>query len=272
MKASVVRGREFVHEDTASSVPVAVVNESIVRRFWPVEPPIGKWIKLPGASEPRREIVGVVGDLRQHRRAHEAEMQIYIPTTQLRPAANKSEAEDGQSRTFVVRGANSASFPLLRAAVAAEEPDLPIFNVKSVEAYIAEQLWQPRQTMILLGVFGSAAVLLAMSGVFGIVAYMVRQRMPEIGIRIALGATRRDVMRLVLVHGLRLATMGIGGGIFGSLALAKLLRSRLWGIPETDGATYCAAITFLIVAAIVACYLPARQAAWTDPLVALRSE
>lgn len=272
LKAPVVRWREFRREDTASSTQVALVNESTVRRFWPAESPIGKRIKLAGASEPSREIVGVVGNLRQDRRAHEAEMQIYVPSTQLPLPANKREAKVRLSRTFVVRAVDSASFPLMRAAVAVEEPGLPIFNVKSVDAYIAEQLWQPRQTMTLLGVFGATAVLLAMSGVFGIVAYMVRQRMPEIGIRIALGATRRDVMKLVLVHGLRLAALGIAGGIFGSFVLAKLLRNLLWGISGTDVATYCAAITFLILAAILACYLPARQASCADPLVALRSE
>jgi putative ABC transport system permease protein len=272
LKAPVVRGREFRREDTSSSTPVALVNERIARRFWPAQSPLGKRIRLAGASEPSREIVGVVGDLRQDRRAHEAEMQIYVPSTQLRPAASKREAEAGLSRIFLVRAADSASFPLVRAAVSAEEPGLPIFNIKSVGAYIAEQLWQPRQTMILLGIFGAVAVLLAMSGVFGIVTYMVGQRMPEIGIRIALGAMRGDVMRLVLAHGLRLAALGISAGIFGSFVLARLLRSLLWGIAGTDVATYAAAITFLILAAILACYLPARRASCADPLVALRFE
>jgi putative ABC transport system permease protein len=257
-------------EDAVRNTPVALLNEAMARRFWPTESPVGQRITLDGANEPSREIIGVVGDLRQDRRAREAEMQIYVPNAQLRPDLDRPEV----TRTFVVRAADNPTtlIPAMRAVVGAETRGLPIFNIKGIDAYIAEQLWQPRQTMILLSVFSVVALLLAMSGIFGIVSYMVGQRTHEIGIRIALGATKRDVMRLVMAHGLTLVALGIGGGVFGSLALASLLKGLLWGVSGTDTASYGVSITLLIATTVLACYLPARQSLRIDPFAALRTE
>lgn len=274
LRVPLLRGREFRLDDTAASSAVAVVNEAIARRFWPTESPLGKRIALAGANEPLREIVGVVGNLRLDRRAHEAEMQIYIPDTQIQPVGTRSEVPARGSWTFVMRAANNAGgiIPVVRAIAAEEARGLPIFNIKSVDNYIDEQLWQPRQTMMLLSVFGVTALVLALCGVFGIVSYMVRQRNREIGIRIALGATQRDVLRLVLSYGFSLVVLGTGCGILGSLFLARVLGSLLWGVTGTDMVTYASAITVLIATSVLAGYLPAREAASVDPAAALRSE
>ncbi len=198
-------------------------------------------------------------------------MQIYLPNT---PILRQPAVRAGYGRTFLVRGADDATrlVPLVRAAVAAEDRRTPIFNVKTVDAYIAQQLWQPRQTMILLSIFSAAALLLAMSGIFGIISYVVSQRTHEIGVRVALGATKRDVLMLVMKQGLALVAVGIVGGIFGSVVLAGVLKALLWEVSGTDTASYSASVSLLIATAVLACYLPARQALRVDAFTALRAE
>lgn len=267
LRAPVLRGREFGRGDRAGSPPVAMVNEAAARRYWPSDSPIGKRIALTSSDEPLREIVGVVSDIRLDRRAPHAEPQAYVPSAQTRAAVEGSWA-------FVVRIARGSETALAaaRAIVAEEGHGLPMFHVKSVDSYIADQLWQPRQTMMLLSAFGIVALLLALCGVFGIVSYMVRQRTHEIGIRVALGATRRNVARLVLWHGLRLVALGIALGVLGSLTMAKALGSLLWGVTGSDAVTFAAAISLLLVTSCLACFAPAREATRVDPVEALRLE
>src|SRR5204863_7153133 len=136
----------------------------------------------------------------------------------------------------------------------------PIFNVKTLDEYVEEQIWQPQQTMTLLAMFGAIAVVLALTGVYGIMAYAIQQRTHEIGIRMALGASRRDVLRLVAARGLVLVTLGVAIGLAGSLALTRLLGTLLWGVMPTDPLTYALVIMPLVTVALLACYLPARRA------------
>jgi putative ABC transport system permease protein len=225
-------------------------------------------------NEPSREIVGVVGDVRHKRYDQDAQPQMYVPPAQCTQLSQRRWAESQLTMTFVVR---SASAPLhlvsaLRAAVVEVDRNLPIFNIKTLDEYVGEQLWQPRQTMTLLVIFGVIAVILAMTGVYGIVAYSVRQRTHEIGIRMALGANRRDVLLLLIRQGLLLVTLGVTVGMVGSIALTRLLGALLWGVTPTDPFTYAGVIMMLVTIAILACYLPARWASDGEPTIALRYE
>src|SRR5579872_4811208 len=269
-----LRGREFGIEDTAASLPAVVINEAMVRRFWPKADPIGKRLRIDMVKEPSRQIVGVVGDMRHNRYSREAQPQMYVPYVQHPLISPARFVEPRLTMTFVVRSAGEPlrRTPALRAAVAEVDRNVPIFNLKTVDEYVAEQLWQPRQTTILLGIFSGIAVVLAMAGVYGIIAYAVRQRTPEIGIRMALGASSRDVLRLVMAQGLLLVAAGVGVGVAAALALTRFLQSLLWGVTGTDSLTYAVVILALVTVATLACYLPARRALQIEPTSALRSE
>ncbi len=269
-----VRGREFGVQDGPSGVPAALINEAMARRFWPGEDPIGKRLRIDRANEPNREIVGVVGDIRHNRYDREAPAQMYVPYIQ-QPAVSKGSTEEPRrTMTFAVRteGDPLRLMPALRAAASQADGNPALFNVRTLDEYVAEQLWQPRQTMTLLGVFGGIAVMLALTGVYGIMAYTVRQRTREIGIRMALGAKPLDVLRLVMARGLLLVAVGVTAGAAGSLVFARLLESLLWGVKPTDPPTYAAAILALACSALLACYLPARRAVRVEPTIALRHE
>ena len=218
LRIPLLRGREFRSQDNTASLPVVLINEAMARRFWSGEDPIGKRLRID-ADKQSREIVGVVGDVRHNRYEREAQPQMYVPYVQHPLVSQARWVESQLAMTFVVR---STGNPLrlvlaLRAAVAEVDRNLPIFNVKTLDEYVTEQLWQPQQTMTLLAIFGAIAVVLAMIGVYGIIAYAIRQRTHEIGIRTALGASRRDVLRLVMVQGLLLVALGVAIGIAGSL-------------------------------------------------------
>jgi putative ABC transport system permease protein len=269
-----VRGREFGIQDTAASLPVVLINEAMARRFWSGEDPIGKRLLLDMVNEPIREIVGVVGDVRHNRYDREAQPQMYVPYVQHPLVSQGRWVESRLTMTFVVRSAGDALrlVPTLRTAVAEVDRNLPIFNIKTLDEYVAEQIWQPQQTLTLLAIFGAIAVVLAMTGVYGIMAYAIQQRTHEIGIRMALGASRRDVLRLVIARGLQLVALGVTIGLAGSLALTRLLGTLLWGVTPTDPLTYVVVIMALVTVAMLACYVPARRALEIEPTVALRYE
>jgi len=274
LRIPLVRGREFRSQDTAASLPVVLINGAMARRFWSGEDPIGKRLRIDAVNEPSREIVGVVGDVRHNRYEREAQPQMYVPYVQHPLVSQARWVESQLAMTFVVRSAGDPLrlVPALRAAVAEVDRNLPIFNIKTLDEYVAEQLWQPQQTMTLLAMFGTIAVVLAMIGVYGIMAYAIRQRTHEIGIRMALGASRGDVLRLVIVQGLLLVALGVAIGIAGSLALTRLLGTLLWGVTPTDPFTYVVVIMTLVTVALLACYLPARRASFIEPMIALRHE
>ena len=249
-----IRGREFQIEDTAASLPAVLINEAMARHFWSGEDPIGKRLRIDMLNEPSREIVGVVSDIRQRRYESEAQPRMYVPYVQHSSITQGRFVEPRLNMTFVVRSAGDRlRLPsALRAAVAEVDRNLPIFNIKTLDQYLAEQLWQPRQSMTLLGIFSGIAVILAMTGVYGIMAYAVRLRTHEIGIRMALGARPRDVLRLVIMRGLLLVALGVAIGLAGSFALTRLLRTLLWGVTPTYPLTYFVVIVTLAAVAMLA--------------------
>jgi putative ABC transport system permease protein len=274
---AVVRGRAFTERDTAGAAPVAVVEEALVRQFFPDADPIGKRIAFeftghgPGAQPIWREIVGVVGHVRHYGLVREpANMEVYAPLEQL-PIwfRNRRPTMTLFARTPLEPEQLAAS---IRQAVSGIDRDVPVFSVQTMEQYVAQATEQSRLNMTLLVLFGALALVLAGLGIYGVLSYFVSRRTQEIGIRMALGATRVDVMRLVVGYGMKLTLTGVAIGLGASWAITRSLTALLVGVSPHDPGTF-AVIGFLLVAiAFVASYLPGRRATRVDPMITLRAE
>ena len=264
------RGRLISESDVPGQPAVAVINETAARLYWPGEDPIGRTIRYyPAETSPSIRIVGVVGDVRSMGANTPAPAAIYVPFAQApRPAYS------GRAMTFVVRAAGdpAAILTSARTAVADIDASLPLANVRPMTDVVAETTGQPRFTTLVMSFFAAVAFFLAGLGLYGILALAVEQRVREIGVRVALGAGRREIFRLIVGSGLRLALFGVLVGIPAALALTRLMSSVLSGLDTTDPVTYASVVALLGVAAFLASYLPARRAIRVDPLVALRLE
>jgi putative ABC transport system permease protein len=260
-------GRGLVPEDRSGAPRVAVLNESAVRRFFPDANPIGARITfddLAADSVTWWEVVGVVGDVRQMSLEEGENPAVYLP-----------EAQVGESVVDVV--VRTAVPPMalagpVKQAVAALDPNVPVSGLRPLQDAVARSVSQPRFYMTLLSIFAAVALALATIGIFGVVRYAVAQRTREIGIRMALGADSRSVIRLVVGGALTLAGAGVGLGVLGALAGTRLLSSLLYGVSPTDPLTFVAVGALLFAAALLASLLPARRATRLDPNVALRAE
>jgi putative ABC transport system permease protein len=274
LEVPVLRGREFTAKDSAAGLPVVVINSTMAQRFWPNEDPIGKQIQVAYFNDPPREIVGVVADVRQNLRQVEPQPQMYLPLAQLPVIQEKRLSFGLEILTFVVRSVGNSQrlAPALRAAVADVDRNQAIFNMKTIDQYAFDQLQGFRQYVMLLGVFGVVALILAIGGIYGIMSHAVSQRTNEIGIRMALGAASGQVLGLVLGRGVVLIAVGILVGLGASLALTRVIGSVLWGVTPTDPLTFMLVIAALALIALVACYIPARRALKVSPITALRSE
>ncbi|MBV9924263.1 MAG: ABC transporter permease [Acidobacteria bacterium] len=269
MGIPVVAGRPFGERDTKESPRVVVVNETFARRFFPGADPareaVGKRISSSGDGGPWAEIVGVAKDGKYWTIGEAPQMFVYSPLTQ-------SYASTG---TLVVRtsgGDPRALVPALNAEVRALDPSLPLFDVKTVEEHMGVSLFPARVAAALLGSFGLLALLLAGVGVYGVVSYAAARRTREIGIRMALGARPRDVLRLVAGGGMLLVASGIGLGLAGAFALTRFMEGLLYGVSATDPTTFALVVFVLLFVALLACLVPARRATKVDPMIALRYE
>jgi predicted permease len=261
------RGREFSAHDNSEALPVAIINDSMARRFWPQYPsgpdPIGQHILIGSHSKPT-EIVGIVADTREYKLTEEPGLGVYLSSGQQPP----------QSAVLVIR---TEGDPLLfvnavRHQILRLDPNQPVSAVASMNEVVDASEGQLRVMMTLLGIFAAAATIIAVIGLYGVIAYSVTQRTKEIGIRKALGAERGNILALVVGHGLRLVLSGLLLGMCGAFALTRVLHGLLFQVSPTDPATY-AGIAFLFVAvALAASYFPARRATSIDPMQALRSE
>ncbi len=271
MRMPLLRGRTFSTAEDASSQPVVIINKSMANMCWHTQNPIGQQIWIgkpmgPAESEPSpREIIGVVGDARTDNLAQPPAPTMYIPFAQ---SSGVGEA------AFVVRSKQAplAAVPEVRAAMRSLDSDLLLNQVNTMEDVVTSSLTDWRFHTILLAVFGGLALLIAAIGIYGVVSYSVTRRIHEIGIRMALGAERRDVLKMIVGQGLKLALIGVAIGIAGALALTRFLSSLLYGVKPTDPLTFVAVSLILIAVALLACYIPARRAAKVDPMVALRYE
>ena len=276
LELPLVRGRKLDARDTAAGVPVVVINQTMAQRFWPGDDPIGKRITFDVLYDApvAREIVGVVGNVQQNLRSKDPVLQTYVPYGQVRVSQGRQIGEGMQVVTFIMRSgiSNDQLVPLLRKAVDEVDPSQAISFVRTVKEWAIFQLLPQRVYALLLGIFGSIAVLLAVVGIYGIMAHSVSQRTGEIGVRVALGASSGSILGLVLRRGVILITIGIVIGIAASLALTRVMQAVLFGVGATDPLTFIGALVGLAFAALLACYLPARKALKVDPIVALRYE
>ncbi|HEY6547343.1 MAG TPA: ABC transporter permease, partial [Vicinamibacteria bacterium] len=269
MGIPVRRGRGFLASDRASSPPVVVISESAARRFFPGEEPLGQRITIgmgreAGLPLPGGEIVGIAGDVKDRGLSKESAPTVYLPHAQIGTASL-----DVLLRTAV---SPRSLVPAVEAAVHGLDPALPLMRLRTLDEVVGRSISEPRFYVVLLGAFAAVALLLAALGIFGVLSHAVTQRQREIGIRVALGAHPRDVLRLVLGHALALVALGLVAGLAGSLALSRTLTSLLFEMSPTDPVTLGGVAVLLAAVALVASYLPARRATQVDPLVALRSE
>jgi len=274
LKTPFVRGRDFRTDDTAGSPWVAVINETMARQFWPGQNPIGKRITLDVvAGELPREIVGVVRDI-PLRRTYEPRPVIYTSYLQQAERYQGPNANMFGTMTFLIRSSGDpmSLVPAVRQAVAGIEPGRALSDVITVDDFLGNQLQMKQRYVTMLGAFALAATILAAIGIYGVVAYAVAQRTREIGIRMALGATSREIIQSVGRQAVLLIATGLVFGLAGSLAVTRLIASQLWGVTPTDPATFAGVTLLLVLVALMACFIPARRAMRVDPTVALRSE
>jgi putative ABC transport system permease protein len=265
---AILKGREFNERDGVKAPGVIIINQAFAKKFFPNEDPIGKRLK-PGISttedEPGwKEIVGVVADVRNRNLISDLRPGYFFPQAQV---------PFGQM-TILLRtsGDPKALVNAVQNEVHAMDSEVPVFNVKTMDEYIAATVAAPRFNATLLMIFAGVALILTIVGLYGVMSYSVAQRTNEIGIRMALGAQTRDVLRLIVMQGFKMVLLGLGIGLLGALASMTLISSLLFGVTWKDPLTFAAVAVVLAVVALLACYIPARRAARLDPLRALRYE
>jgi putative ABC transport system permease protein len=261
MRVPLRGGRWFNAADNAQAPKVLVVNETFARRFWPNQNPLGKHI-IVGRGPNASEAVGVVGDIKNKGLAEETQAQVYIPFPQL-PWANMNLLV----RTDVPPQSMASA---VQKQISAVDADQPVTSIQTVDELMESSRSQPRFTMMLLGVFSLAALALAVIGIYGVQAYSVAQRRHEMAIRLALGAERGDILRLVVRQGLLLAFAGVGVGLFAALLMTRLMSSMLYDVSARDLTTFAVAPLIFLCVALFASYVPARRATKLNPVEALR--
>jgi putative ABC transport system permease protein len=256
-------------------VLVIIINQTMARRFFPNEDPIGKRITLDFVPDERpRQIIATVGDTRANRMQKEPVPTMYVPHLQQTPRWMGPQWNDRAGMFFVLRTSGNPEnlVETLKRAVADVDLTRPATNFRTVEQNLSQQTQYLRLYILLLGIFGGIAAILAAIGIYGIMAYSVAERTREIGIRMALGAGSNDVLKMVMRHALLLIGAGCTIGLAGSFALTRLISSGLYGVTATDPATFVAISVLLVVVALIACLIPTIRAIRVDPTIALRYE
>src|SRR6202162_2008679 len=261
LRIPMLRGRSFNDGDRMETAVVAIASEAMVKQYWPNENGLGKRFHFFG-DPTLREIVGVAANSVVNEVGEEPQPIVFLPMTQdYVPAATLHVRTTGNPEAVVAT---------TRAALQSLDPNLAITNVFTIDQIMSQALWAPRMAGFLLALFGALALVLSAVGVYGVLSYSVNQQTREIGLRMALGAQRGDVMRLILGQGLRLTVAGLGLGVLAALGLMRVLVSLLFDVRAYDPLTYTAVTLFLTGVAFIACYIPARRAMGVDPMVALR--
>jgi predicted permease len=273
MRIPVLSGRDLSNADAAGRPGAVLISQSMAKQFWPNENPVGKHLTLyffPGVS---REVVGVVGDvkleaLNQTRPA----TALYMPMAQL--SATKGIPWRSASLTLAVRTSTTplSAVTALSNAVHSVDADVPLLNIKTMQDLVDESIAPQRFTMLLLASFAGLALLLAAVGIYSVLSYVVRRRMREIGIRMALGAQLRDVLGLVLLEGMKPTAIGVVIGLLGALALGRVLSSVVFGVSPRDIATFSVVPLVLAAVGMLASIIPAWRATRVDPMKTLREE
>jgi putative ABC transport system permease protein len=264
----ILQGREFTDLDAENAPRVAMINARMAREYFPQENPVGKRIMFghPSAkSAPKwMTIVGVVGDTRLYGLANPSRLEIYVPFRQ---------SAEGQMSLVVKSAVDPAAIgSAIRGVVAEIDKDQPIFGISTMQQLISNSVSTRRITLILLGLFSTLALVLAAIGIYGVISYSVAQRTHEIGIRMALGAQKKDVLRMILAQGVKIAGTGVVIGMAASFGLTRLMTKLLFSVSAADPLTFAAVAIVLILVAMLACYIPARRTLRVDPMIALRYE
>jgi len=268
MGIPLVQGRDFTQQDKSdAAAPVAIITEKTARHFWAGENPLGKRFKPGGlnAKGPWREIIGVVKDVRQNDFVAEPKMQMYLPYTQVNFFAPNALVARTKLDPLAVASA-------VRNQISEIDKDQPVSDIRTMDDIVSEAVARQRFSMLLLGVFAALALVLATVGIYGVMSYSVAQRTREIGIRIALGAQRADVLKMTVRQGLKLVAIGLGIGLVAAFVLTRLMASLLFGISATDPLTFATISFVLLAVAALASYVPALRATRVDPMIALRAQ
>ena len=268
MGTTLISGRDFTETDGAGAPLVAVIDESFAQRYYPDEDPLGKRIKRGrlDSTRPWLTIIGVVRNVHSRRLDATSGVQVYFPFYQDPTAYNMS---------LVIRTNMADPLSLsgtVRAAIQSLDNNQPVYDVFSLRQIVGDSMAQRRFAMLLMSIFAAVALVLAAVGIYGVMSYSVVQRTHEMGIRIALGAQTKDVLKLVIRQGMTITVIGLGVGLAAALALTRLLETLLFGISATDWVTYIEIAALLTAVALIACYLPAYRASRVDPMIALRQE
>jgi predicted permease len=273
MRVPVVRGRDFTDSDTADRPGVILISEAMAQRFWPGEDALGKRLTLTFSPEKIRQVVGIVGDVKLDGLDQtEKNSALYVPLTQLSVPAN------GEWRSFgfemVVRTASAPGnlAPAVTNAIHEIDSEQAVLHTMTMEDFMAESVSQQRFNMMLLAAFAGLALLLAAMGIYSVLSYAVRRRIREIGIRMALGAQIRDVLRLVIFEGMKPALIGLGIGVAGALLVGRVMAGLVFGVKTTDPLTFISVSGLLMTVALLATILPAYRATKVDPMRTLRDE
>jgi putative ABC transport system permease protein len=274
MGVPLLKGRAFDEQDRDEAHGVAIINEAMARRYWPDEDPLGKRIRpnFPETKTPWRPkvsnawltVVGVARNVKEDGPVDETLPEFYLPCLQNPSALMRLVVRtNGEPMSFV---------SAIRQEVLAVDKDQPATGIKSMKQLVSESVFRPRLNTLLLSVFATVALILAIVGVYGVISYSVTQRTREMGIRLALGAQTRDMLTLVVGQGMKLSLAGVGIGVAGAFALTRVMRVLLFGVSASDPLTYGVVALLLAAMSLLACYVPARRAARVDPTVALRYE
>jgi putative ABC transport system permease protein len=263
MNIPLLRGRHFTENDTDNSPLVVILDEQVAQRAWPGENPIGKRVRS-GPTSKWAEVIGVVGHVRHEKLETDERLQIYWNYWQ--------RARDRMSLVVRTSGDPRSLVTPVLAAIKSVDPEQPAFAVRTLTEVVDQSIWLRWFNAVVVSVFAGSSLLLAMIGIYGVIAWNVKQQTREIGVRIALGANRSAVLMMVLGKGLRITSLGIALGLLGSFLLSRFLQSLLFGIGHNDPVSFLAGPALLIVAAILACLIPARRAVKVDPMTALRYE
>jgi putative ABC transport system permease protein len=261
LRIPLLRGRNFTEQEVRQSAKVLLISELLASQVFPNEDPLGKRLIMVMADQPW-EIIGVVGDIRHRALETQPFPAMYLPTY----------ATGRTNLVIRTQGDPTSITTAVRKEVQALDPDQPVADVKTMEQWVDSAVAGPRYRTLLLGLFALLALVLASTGIYGVMSYSVAQRTHEIGVRMALGARQLDVLKLVVLQGMGLVLIGVAVGLVGAFALTRVMASLLFGVGAKDPVTFAVVAALLSLVAFVACYIPARRATKVDPLVALRYE
>ena len=277
-KIPVLRGRTFTDREDAGSNPVVVINQAMAHQFWPKSDPmsdkilIGKGVMPQFASESPRQIIGIVADIHANGLNRDAAPTMYIPQAQVPDAINELNARLTPMKWIVRTRGNPLALSTVVQEQVRQVTGLPVTDIRTMDEVISKSTSRQRFNMLLMTVFGSVAVFLAAIGIYGLMAYSVQQRTQEIGIRLALGAETASVQKMVVIHGMRLALLGVVVGVAVASGLTQLMAAFLFGVRAKDPTVFAASAFLLSLVSLLAVWLPARRATRIDPVIALRYE